>query len=249
MHAAIVIPARMGSTRFPGKVLADLNGRPLIQHVYERASEATLASAVIIATDSPEVMAAAAAFGARAVMTRADHASGTDRIAEVARSLDCDIIVNVQGDEPLIRAEVIDLTVRLLAEDPRADMSTVAAPIGSDADAVDPNVVKVALGVGGYALYFSRSPIPYHRDQWASPALATASTLLRHVGIYGYRRAVLLKLAALAPTALEETEKLEQLRALEHGIRIKVGVAEYEPIGVDTPADLEKVRKCLSSSL
>lgn len=249
-RAAVIIPARMGSTRFPGKVLASLLGKPIIQHVYEGARRSKHADAVIVATDSEKVMNAVESFGGRAVLTRVDHASGTDRIAEAAASLEYDIIVNVQGDEPMIRAEVIDKAIALLADDPGADMGTVAIRMRPGSDVMDPNVVKVAIGSGGYALYFSRWPIPYHRDRWKQPSSASASDaeVYKHVGIYSYRREVLMMLAGLAPTKIEDTEKLEQLRALEHGVRIKVAITEHETIGVDTPEDLERVERCLSSS-
>jgi 3-deoxy-manno-octulosonate cytidylyltransferase (CMP-KDO synthetase) len=256
MHVVVVIPARIGSTRFPGKVLAPLHGRPLIQHVWERASTSKLAKEIIIATDSESVLDAVHGFGGRAVMTSTDHPSGTDRIAEVVRGLDCDIIVNVQGDEPLIQPEVIDMAARLLMEDANASMGTVATRITDPAQIADPNVVKVVLDAWGYAMYFSRAPIPYNRDQWPtlvnvgsedvqSNAIgkegAGAPGPLKHIGIYSYRREVLLKLTELKPTALEETEKLEQLRALEHGMKIKVGITDFESHGVDTPEDLERV--------
>lgn len=251
MRAVIVIPARMGSTRFPGKVLADLMGKPLIQHVYERASRAEGADEVIVATDSEEVFGTVAAFGGRAVMTSAGHESGTDRIAEVAASLTCDIIVNVQGDEPLMEPATIEATMGLL-RDPEADMGTAAVRITSDETALDPNSVKVAFGRNGFALYFSRSPIPYHRDLWrdlwARPAEASAGSgtrLYKHIGIYSYRKEALMRLSTLPPTELELTEKLEQLRALENGLRIKVAVVDSETPGVDTPEDLQEVRKLL----
>jgi len=247
MRAVIVIPARMGSTRFPGKVLADLGGKPLVQHVYERACRAKRANEVLVATDSDEVADAVASFGGRAVMTSPAHASGTDRIAEVAGSLNCDIIVNVQGDEPLIEPATIEAVMGLL-DDPAADMGTAAVRITSDSTARDPNSVKVAFGSGGFALYFSRSPIPYHRDLWKSPADATAgrgTRLYKHIGIYSYRKEELLRLSTLRPTELELTEKLEQLRALESGLRIKVAVVDSDTPGVDTPEDLMRVTRIL----
>ncbi len=248
MRAAVIIPARLGSTRFPGKVLAPLHGRPLIQHVWERACTSTIASEIIIATDSENVLEAVHAFGGRAVMTSPDHACGTDRIAEVARTLDCDIIVNVQGDEPLIRAEVIDLTIGLLEEDERASLGTAASRCTLSSEVADPNVVKVVTDREGFAMYFSRAPIPYHREDW--PTLGDVEREkggtgvpgpLKHIGIYSYRRDVLLRLTELGPTRLEQIEKLEQLRALEHGMRIKVGITDFESHGVDTPEDLERV--------
>lgn len=245
--AVIIIPARYASTRFPGKALAPLDGKPLIQHVYERAGCSTLASEVVVATDSEEIFSAVASFGGRAVMTSPEHASGTDRVAEAAAQSHCDIIVNVQGDEPLIRAEAIDAAVGLL-DDGRADIGTVAARIKSREEIPDPNVVKVAMDCQGFALYFSRAPIPYHRDRWKSlgDIGIEGVELYRHVGIYGFRREALLKFSSLEPTALERAERLEQLRALEHGMRIKVAIADYEALGVDTPEDLERVRKKIS---
>ena len=260
MRAAVIIPARLGSTRFPGKVLAPLHGRPLIQHVWERACTSTIAAEIIIATDSENVLEAVHAFGGRAVMTSPDHPSGTDRIAEVARTLDCDIIVNVQGDEPLIQAEVIDMTVGLLEEDERASLGTAASMVTSSAEIADPNVVKVVTDREGFAMYFSRAPIPYHREDWPSLGDAGAEGskaaggsgdavekatggLLKHIGIYSYRLEALLRLTELEPTRLERIEKLEQLRALEHGMRIKVGITDFESHGVDTPEDLERVSK------
>ena len=259
MRAAVIIPARLDSVRFPGKVLAPLHGRPLIQHVWERVCGSSVASEIIVATDSLNVLEAVHAFGGRAVMTDPGHPCGTDRIAEVARTLDCDIIVNVQGDEPLIRAEVIDLVAGLLEEDERASLGTAATRCTDPAEIADPNVVKVVLDREGFAMYFSRAPIPYNRDKWPSLAgvgcdadvkrekgpaengPAGPPWPLRHIGIYSYRREALLKLTELEPTRLERTERLEQLRALEHGMRIKVGITDFEIHGVDTPEDLERV--------
>ena len=240
----------MGSTRLPRKVLADIGGRPLIQYVHERASMAKGADEVLVATDSREVLDAVSAFGGRAVMTSSEHASGTDRIAEAVSSLECDIVVNVQGDEPLIEPSTIERVIELLADHPEAGMGTAAVRITSDRAARDPNVVKAAISESGHALYFSRSPIPYHRDLWKGPgdALASGSRLFKHIGIYSYRRDVLMRLAGLRPTALEMTERLEQLRALESGIMIAVAVVEAETQGVDTPEDLERVREILRSS-
>jgi 3-deoxy-manno-octulosonate cytidylyltransferase (CMP-KDO synthetase) len=245
MRAAVIIPARLASTRFPGKVLAPLHGRPLIQHVWERATGSSLASEVIVATDSENVLEVVEGFGGRAVMTSPEHPSGTDRVAEAARGLGCDIIVNVQGDEPLIRAEVIDLAVGLM-EDERASMGTVASPLREPSEIADPNVVKVVTDLEGFAMYFSRAPIPYRREDWAALAdagRAEAKGLFKHIGIYSYRMSVLQELTALAPSPLERTEKLEQLRALEHGVRIKVGVTDFDSHGVDTPEDLERVKR------
>ena len=249
MSALVVIPARYSSTRFPGKPLAPLAGKPMIQHVYERAAGASRASAVVVATDDSRIYEAVVAFGGKAVMTAASHASGTDRVAEAARDSSYDIIVNVQGDEPMIRPEIIDAAVALLEDDPAADIGTLARKITDSVMMRDPNVVKAAVAASGFALYFSRAPIPYDRDHWVTlDEAGTSGALYQHIGIYSYRRGALMELSGLRPSPLEQIEKLEQLRALEHGMRIKVAITDYETIGVDTPEDLERVGKCLSSS-
>ncbi len=246
-HASIVavIPARFGSTRFPGKSLALIQGRPMIQWVHERALRSRLVQRVVVATDDERIAAAVRAFGGEAVMTSPDHATGTDRIAEVARSLACDIVVNVQGDEPLIRPEMIDEAVRPLAEDPSIEMGTLAREITDPAETADPNVVKVVLDARGFALYFSRAPIPWDRDGWAGrtelAALTASPGRYKHIGLYVYRRDFLLAYAALPQTPLEQQEKLEQLRALEHGRRIRVAVTAHDSLGVDMPDDLGKI--------
>jgi 3-deoxy-manno-octulosonate cytidylyltransferase (CMP-KDO synthetase) len=232
-----LIPARYASKRFPGKALVELLGKPLIQHVVERCRQAERLAEVIVATDDERIAAAVRGFGGAVRMTAAHHPSGTDRIAEVARELDCDLVVNIQGDEPLIRPSEIDAAVTPLLEDPAILMGTLACPLSLD-QATDSNAVKVVVGVDGFALYFSRSPIPYLRDRHAGGE----SPYLLHVGLYVYRREVLLRLAGLTPTPLEELERLEQLRALEHGIRIRVVRTSQRSLGVDTPADLEYVR-------
>ncbi|GAB4390566.1 MAG: 3-deoxy-manno-octulosonate cytidylyltransferase [Thermodesulfovibrionales bacterium] len=262
MAALVVIPARYGSTRFPGKPLAPLKGKPVIQHVYENARGSRLAARVVVATDSEKIAAAVASFGGEAVMTSADHASGTDRAAEVASMegySSYDIIVNVQGDEPMVRAEMVDAVAALLADESApgaraASMGTLARRIESPRELLDPGVVKVVFDPEGFALYFSRAPIPFHRDLWGpggwplDGAEAAGFTAFKHVGIYSYRRKALLGLTAAGPSPLEAIEKLEQLRALEGGMRIKVGITPFDTIGVDTPEDLERVEKCLSSS-
>ncbi len=232
VEAVIVIPARYGSTRFPGKPLAPLWGKPLIQHVYERALRSKRCSRVIIATDDARIAAAAAGFGAEAAMTSADHPSGTDRVAEVTRGLDADLIVNLQGDEPLVDPASIDAAVEPLAADASIPMGTLCAPIEQTADLANPHVVKVVVDRAGFALYFSRLPIPFVRNGRADVRR------YRHIGLYVYRREFLLKLASLSPTPLEQAEKLEQLRALEHGHRIRVAVVSKASPGIDTPADL-----------
>jgi len=240
-----VIPARYGSTRFPGKSLVFIRDKPMVQWVYERTKRSTLLDRVIVATDDRRIIDAVTAFGGEVVMTSPEHATGTDRIAEVVRSLDCDIIVNVQGDEPLIDPRMIDEAVRPLVEDPSIPMGTLAKRIADPADAVDPNVVKVVMDRKGYALYFSRAPIPWDRDHWAGRTDLTGLTLAgpcyKHSGLYVYRRDFLLAYAAMPQTALEATEKLEQLRALEHGHKIKVEITDHESFGVDIPGDLSKI--------
>jgi len=240
-----VIPSRFGSTRFPGKSLALIRDKPMVQWVYERAKRSTLLDRVIVATDDQRILKAVKAFGGEAVMTGAEHATGTDRIAEVARTIDCDIVVNVQGDEPLIDPDMIDAAVRPLAEDPSIPMGTLAKLITDPAEATDPNVVKVVMDGKGYALYFSRAPIPWDRDGWSGKTsladLNTGGPRYKHIGLYVYRRDFLLAYAAMPQTPLEMTEKLEQLRALEQGHRIRVVVTERESFGVDIPDDLSKI--------
>jgi 3-deoxy-manno-octulosonate cytidylyltransferase (CMP-KDO synthetase) len=270
MPAIVVIPARYASTRFPGKPLAPLKGIPLIQHVYRNSLNARLAEEVIVATDSETIFETVLSFGGRAVMTSADHESGTDRIAEVAAGLDCDVVVNVQGDEPLIHPAMIDEVISVL-DDRGAAMGTLARRIASRREVFDPNVVKVVFDEKGFAFYFSRAPIPYHRDFFTAEARKYGSTeaafratsvsaapedfpasdlrMFKHIGIYSYRREALLALTQLPPSSLEKVERLEQLRALENGFRIKIGETSFETSGVDTPEDLERIEKCLNSSL
>ncbi len=223
-----------------------LRGKPVIQHVFEGSSRAGLVRDVIVATDSREIFECVEGFGGKAVLTSPDHLSGTDRIAEAVKDADYDIIVNVQGDEPLIRGEMIDQVVMLLDDD-RADMGTLAVKSSDPSEFTNPNVVKVVTDKEGFALYFSRAGIPYHRDggEGASDGF---NNFLKHVGIYSYRQDVLMHLTRLEPAPPERTEKLEQLRALYNGYRIKVGITERETIGVDTPEDLKRVEKWLNSS-
>lgn len=236
-----VIPARYGSTRLPGKVLADVAGKPLVWHVYHRASQASLIDEAMVATDDQRVVEALRPYDVPVLLTRADHATGTDRLAEVAECCPSDIVVNVQGDEPLIEPDTIDAAVRPLLADPGLPMATVRHRIRDPKRVTDPNCVKVVCDAAGRALYFSRSPIPHVRD--AEPSAAVAATYWQHVGLYAYRRAFLLRFAGLPQTELEKAEKLEQLRALEHGFAIGVVETEYESLGVDTPADLDWVRR------
>jgi 3-deoxy-manno-octulosonate cytidylyltransferase (CMP-KDO synthetase) len=235
MRVAVVIPARFASSRLPGKPLLRETGKYLIQHVYERASRAKCASDVIVATDDARILSAVREFGGRAVMTRADHASGTDRVAEVARGLSASVVINVQGDEPQLEPDAIDQLANLM-RDPNADMATLAVPI-SDPDAYhSPNVVKVVCDDRQRALYFSRAPIPMVRDG-APDFAAHPPRFLQHLGVYAYRREFLLRLALTPPHPLEQAEKLEQLRVLGTGGAISVGTVTEAHRGVDTPAD------------
>ena len=230
--AVAIIPARLQSTRLPQKPLQDLGGSPLIVRVLERVRQATAFRAVLVATDSPKIADAVHAAGGEAILTRAELSSGLDRVAEAARGLEDGIIVNIQGDEPFVSAAGLDHLVALF-RNPNVRMGTLAAPFPSDEDIADPNRVKVVVDRQGRALYFSRSPIPHGND--AAPLL--------HVGVYGYRRDTLLELARLGPCPLERAERLEQLRALWHGIQIHVAVGEYGSLGIDTPEDLERARR------
>jgi 3-deoxy-manno-octulosonate cytidylyltransferase (CMP-KDO synthetase) len=242
LQTVAVIPARFASSRFPGKPLADLDGRPMIEHVYRRVERSQLVSRVIVATDDLRVATAVSRFGGEVRLTRADHPTGTDRLAEVATTLECDLVVNVQGDEPLIAPGAVDEAVGALAADPEVQITTLYRRISDPAELKNPNIVKVAIDRAGFALYFSRAPIPYVRD----PRVGWPP-LYRHIGLYAYRRSALLVLAALEPTPLERAEALEQLRALEHGIRIKAFETAYDSFGVDTPEDLEHVRRLLAA--
>ncbi len=215
----------------------------MIELVYRRASAARSISSVLVATDDERIVRAVERFGGRARMTSAAHASGTDRLAEVAADLDCDVVVNVQGDEPLIEPDTIDQAVAPFAADPSLMMTTLRRRIEDPAEIHNPNVTKVVVDRDGFALYFSRAPIPFVRD--GSPA----APAWRHVGLYAYRRPCLLRLAGLPPTALERSEALEQLRALEHGIRIMALETPFDSVGVDTPEDLERVRRLVTAAV
>jgi len=247
MKITAIIPARYASTRFPGKALADIGGKPMIQHVYERACKASLVSRVIVATDDTRIADAISLIGGEAVMTSTSHETGTDRLAEVAGGLDTDIIVNVQGDEPLISPEMIDQAIEPFLNNPSLQMGTLKTRIKSLHDFLSPNVVKVVTGADGCALYFSRSPLPFFRDKWQDlkdESFINGKLLcFKHVGLYVYRRDFLLQYAAMPQTFLEISEKLEQLRAIENGIRIRVVETEFESIGVDTPDDLTKAQE------
>jgi 3-deoxy-manno-octulosonate cytidylyltransferase (CMP-KDO synthetase) len=247
-----IIPARFAATRLPGKPLSDIHGRPMIQHVYERARRARTVNRVLVATDDERILSAVRGFGGEAVMTSPAHASGTDRIAEAAAGLtDASVVINVQGDEPMLDPRAVDAVVRAF-DDPAVQMATVSLPLRDPADMAAPAVVKVVTDARGDALYFSRSPIPSVRDAGGMAAGAEAAVkqglARRHVGLYGYRRDALLRLAAWPPSALERAEGLEQLRAMHNGMRIRVVAMDGESgVAVDTPEDLERVRALLAA--
>ena len=240
-----IIPARFASTRFPGKPLKLIAGVPLIQRVVEQCQKASTLSEVIVATDDERIRDTAQKF-CRVEMTSPDHPSGSDRIAEVARRIDCDAVVNIQGDEPLIDPEVINVVAQALG---MAEMSTAATRMTSPDDYANPNVVKVVVTITGQALYFSRSTIPFLREHASKGAAEQLQrqVFLKHLGIYGYRRETLLRLVQFPVSGLENAEKLEQLRALENNNPIKVAVVDYESIGVDTPEDAARVEQLLKN--
>lgn len=255
MRFTVLIPARLASTRLPDKPLADLAGRPMVVHVAERAARSG-AAAVVVAADDPRTVAACAAHGVRAILTRADHTTGSDRLAEACEQLGLagdDLVVNVQGDEPLIEPALIEACAKLLAERPECVMATAAHAIDSVEEFANPNVVKVVCDARGRALTFSRAPIPWWRDGYAA-GLGAATALsdpppLRHVGLYAYRAGFLRRYPTLPPAPIEALESLEQLRVLWHGERIAVHVSALRPgPGVDTPADLERVRALLAAA-
>ena len=244
MEIVAVIPARYGAVRLPGKPLLDLGGKPLIQHTYERASRAQNVGRVIVATDDARIFEAVRAFGGEAIMTSSEHPTGTDRIAEVAADLECDFVVNVQGDEALIDPRMIEQVIEATTAHEDAVMGTAARPIQDLKRFRDPMVVKVVVSPQGFALYFSRSPIPFVRDA-SQEELASPDVLrhfLEHIGLYVYRRDFLLRFARMPQTSLEKLEQLEQLRALENGYKIAVVRTDYFSFGIDTPEDLEEAR-------
>ena len=256
MSFAVIIPARFASTRFPGKPLADLQGKPMVQHVYERACESE-ASRVLIATDNQQIADVARGFGAEVCMTSADHPSGTDRLQQVVSDLGFyadDIVVNVQGDEPLVPARIINQVAHNLKAEPEASIATLSEPITDIESLLNPNVVKVVSDIRGIALYFSRAPIPWPRNEFADDPSRSSMPLnfpwQRHIGIYAYRVKLLNDFVKWSPAAVEETECLEQLRAMWNGARIHVAEAdEQPPAGVDTPDDLERLRRLLEQGL
>jgi 3-deoxy-manno-octulosonate cytidylyltransferase (CMP-KDO synthetase) len=237
-----VIPARFASSRFPGKALATLAGKPILQHVYERASQARYLSKIVIATDDDRIAETARSFGAQVQMTRSDHLSGTDRVAEVASSDHAQVIVNIQGDEPLIDPAAIDAAALALLDDPQLPMATLKKRIEIPSEVDNPNVVKVVSDLAGDAIYFSRWAIPYMRE-------GGGTVHYKHIGLYVYRREFLLAYSGLPVGPLEQAERLEQLRAIENGYRIRVVETEYESLGVDTPEDLERIAALFEPSL
>jgi len=238
-----VIPARFASTRFPGKVLAQIAAKTMLQHVYERASLCTYLTSVMIATDDDRVYTVARGFGARVRMTRSDHLSGTDRAAEVASAEDAEIVVNIQGDEPLISPAAIDAAILPLVHQPELVMATLKKRIEDPREITNPNVVKVVTNGAGDAIYFSRCAIPFDRETSGN------TPYFKHIGLYVYRRDFLLAYPALPVGPLEFAERLEQLRALENGFRIRVVETEYESLGVDTPDDLKRVSRLFDASI
>ncbi len=233
---AAVIPARYGSMRFPGKPLAVLCGKTVLQRVYEKAA-GSAADVVMVATDDERIASAARGFGARVAMTSPDHPSGTDRIWEAVSGLDCDVVINVQGDEPFIPPEMIDRLISAMVSDPSVEMATVAVRETRANVESNPNLVKVVADNAGYAMYFSRSMLPYLREG------GEETEVLRHWGVYAYRKGTLARIVSMPEGRLEKCEKLEQLRAMENGIRIKVLTTDFESIGIDTPEDLARAEK------
>ncbi len=248
-----IIPARWASTRFPGKPLARIKDKPMIQWVVEQAQKASRVSEVIVATDDKRILDAVIGFGGKAVMTSQDHISGSDRIAEVASGLNCDIVVNIQGDEPLIPPENIDQVVDCLENNPASKVATLMMAVRAWGEITDPNVVKVVADQKGRALYFSRSPIPFHRDAWQNglpeniPKVKEEriDRVYKHIGLYAYTRPFLMEFTQLLPTPLEQLEKLEQLRILENGYPVHVEITEKLSMGVDCLEDLGKIERFL----
>lgn len=247
MQITAVIPARYQSTRFPGKPLAEIQGKPMIQWVYERTSRAELINQVIVATDDERIKDAVQHFGGIVRMTPEDCASGSDRAAIVAADLSADIIINVQGDEPLVQPKAVDLLARTLLQDEQADMATLVYKARSIQDLDNPNTVRVVFDHNQRALYFTRSVIPYARDLERSEWLNVFPYYIQ-VGMYAYRRPFLLNYNNLQDSLLEKTEKLEQLRALENGYTIKIGIGDFKPVCVDIPEDLERIKKAIEQS-
>lgn len=235
MKITAIIPARYAATRFPGKLLALLAGKPIIQWVYEGTRQCPLINQIIVATDHEAIYKITKGFGAEAQMTSSNHQSGTDRIAEVAKGIACDLIVNLQGDEPFMEGNIISLAIEPILQDPSLVMTTLKVSISDPIELLDPNIVKVVTDQNDFALYFSRSPIPYFRD-----AQPVTTHVFKHVGMYVYRKDFLLQFTKMPQSSLEKAEKLEQLRVLENGYKIKVINCPYQGISIDTPEDLKK---------
>ncbi|MEW6715447.1 MAG: 3-deoxy-manno-octulosonate cytidylyltransferase [Nitrospirota bacterium] len=262
-RAVAIIPARYNSTRFPGKPLALLRNKPVIQHVFEKVKNARLVDTVLVATDDERIYNIVSDFGGKAVMTSERHSTGTDRVAEAAKGIECDIVINIQGDEPFIKPEMVDDLVNMLACDERALMGTLAKRITDSKEIFSPDVVKVVMDNEGFAMYFSRAPIPWHRDEFSkmqdagcrmrdeelkrNDAMFTANKIevYKHIGIYGYRKDTLMNLSLMEENELEKLEKLEQLRALASGIKIKVKETDYDTFGIDTVEDLRNAEEYL----
>jgi 3-deoxy-manno-octulosonate cytidylyltransferase (CMP-KDO synthetase) len=250
MDAIGVIPARYASTRFEGKVLADLCGKPVIQHVYEKAKQAKLLDELVVACDDERVKKAVLKFGGKAILTSPDQPTGTDRLTEVVNPLDVKVVVNIQGDEPFVQSTMIDSIVLELLNNTKIVMATIIKRIDEEKDLYDPNAVKVVIDKEGYALYFSRNFIPFVRDRdkdGLKPLLDTA-VFYKHVGLYGYTKDFLFTFKNLPASNLEEAEKLEQLRAIEHGYKIKTIVTKFDTVGIDTPEDLERAKALLGKT-
>jgi 3-deoxy-manno-octulosonate cytidylyltransferase (CMP-KDO synthetase) len=249
-----IIPARFASTRLPGKPLSEIHGKPMVWHVYERARQARHVDRVVVATDDDRIVRAVVERGGEAVMTSPACATGTDRVAEAARTLDAEVVINVQGDEPMLDPRGIDAAAAALLHDPSFDIATLSLPLRSVEEMLQPSVVKVVTDARGRALYFSRSPIPFVRENGSGDAAASAQAAVaqglarKHVGLYAFRRAALERFAGLAPTALERAESLEQLRAMENGMSIGVAAIDGDAgVAVDTPQDLERVRTLMAA--
>ncbi len=250
MSCVVIIPARLDSSRLPRKVLLDICGKPMIEHVYECAMKAKHIKEVYIATDSKEVLEICSIFTSNIIMTSAEHLSGTDRIAEAVKSIACDNVINVQGDEPLMDPTLIE-DIALSLENFETQMVSAMHKIKTTEELKSPNAVKVTIDKNNNALYFSRSIIPHHRDEWEPllnhhKTIPAPLTFFKHIGIYGYKKDFLLKYSKMELTYLEKIEKLEQLRVLENGFKIKMIETKYEPVGVDTIEDLQKVRKLIN---
>lgn len=250
MDAIGIIPARYASTRFEGKVLADLAGKPVIQHVYERAKQAKLLDDLLVACDDERIKNVVLKFGGKAVMTSVAQPTGTDRLTEVVNPLDVKVVVNIQGDEPLVQSTMIDNIVLELLNNPQVGMATLIKRIENEKDLYDPNVVKVVVDKDGFALYFSRNFIPFvrEREKVGHKSIVEAVTFYKHIGLYGYTKDFLFTFKNLPKANLEEAEELEQLRALEHGYKIKTIITKYDTVGIDTREDLKKAKKLLNSS-